>query len=283
MTGRLTTGTIIYGRRSQSCIAWDRCTHGCARKAGAPAEGRLAKGIQRDNGCRSIIQEKDGEIAALKNDNIRLTGEVNALNEAICRLTNEGGDGKLLRRYENPNNPGDTSWNDKRKRLLDDERRYEAAQKGEESKDSKMGPPAGHRRTFDGPVTFHDTPPCPVCGAVEHATPLSKTMLDFDGDSRRMSYTHHAGHVTTCRCSRTIQPEFPGLPGMFFGSEALRHIVVYATRRSTDSDISYYFERLNGARLAHIHTERAPLHQHAAGAHHAVYHFGAEEGPFHTD
>ena len=28
--------------------------------------------------CRSIIQEKDNEIAALKNDNIRFTGEVNA-------------------------------------------------------------------------------------------------------------------------------------------------------------------------------------------------------------
>ena len=77
--------------------------------------------------CHSIIQEKDGEIAALKNDNIRLTGEVNALNEAMRRLAGEGGDGRLLRRYENPHNPGDTSWNDKRKELLDDERRYEAA------------------------------------------------------------------------------------------------------------------------------------------------------------
>ena len=48
--------------------------------------------------CRSIIQAKDEEIAALKNDNIRLTGEVNALNEAIRHLTNEDGDGKLLRR-----------------------------------------------------------------------------------------------------------------------------------------------------------------------------------------
>lgn len=40
---------------------------------------------------------------------MRLTGEVNALNEAIRRLISEGGDGKLLRRYENPNNPRDTS------------------------------------------------------------------------------------------------------------------------------------------------------------------------------
>ena len=47
---------------------------------------------------------------------MRLTGEVNALNEAIRRLISEGGDGKLLRRYENPNNPRDTSWNDKRKK-----------------------------------------------------------------------------------------------------------------------------------------------------------------------
>ena len=75
--------------------------------------------------CRRIIQEKDDEIAALKNDNVRLTGEVNALNEAMRRLASEGGDGKLLRRYENPNNPGDTSWNDRRKELFDDEKRYE--------------------------------------------------------------------------------------------------------------------------------------------------------------
>ena len=70
---------------------------------------------------------------------MRLTGEVNALNEAIRRLISEGGDGKLLRRYENPNNPRDTSWNGKRKKLLDDEAQYEAAQKGEEPKDPKMG------------------------------------------------------------------------------------------------------------------------------------------------
>ena len=210
------------------------------------AYGEIAK-------CRRIIQEKDDEIAALKNDNIRLTGEVNALNEAMRRLANEGGDGKLLRRYENPHNPGDTSWNDKRKELLDDEKRYEAAQKGEDLKDPKIGPPAGHpghRRTFDGPVTYHTTPPCPACGMVECATPLSKTMLDFDGDSRRMSYTRHAGYVTVCGCGRTMQPEFPGLPGTFFGDEALRHILVYATRRSTDSDVAYYFEGLNRAHVS---------------------------------
>ena len=42
-------------------------------------------------------------------------------------------------------------------------------------------------------------------------------MLDFDGDSRRMSYTRHAGYVAVCGCGRTMQPEFPGLPGTFFG------------------------------------------------------------------
>ena len=215
--------------------------------------GDLQKAYREIAECRSIIQEKDKEIAALKNDNIRLTGEVNALNEAMRRLASEGGDSRLLRRYENPDNPGDTSWNDKRKKLLDDERRYEAAQNGEELKDPKMGPPEGHpghRRTFEGPVIFHDTPPCPVCGTVEHTTPLSKTMLEFDGDSRHMSYARHAGHTVTCLCNRTIQPEFPGLPGTFFGNEALRHIMVYATRRSTDSDISYYFGGLNGAHVS---------------------------------
>ena len=195
--------------------------------------GDLQKAYGEIAECRSIIQEKDDEIAALKNDNIRLTGEVNALNEAIRRITDEGGDGKLLRRYENPNNPGDTSWNDKRKKLLDEERRYEAAQKGQDPKDPKIGPPAGHpghRRTFGGPVTHHGTPLCAVCGMVHSATLLSKTMLDFDGGSRCMSYARHAGHVTVCGCGRTTRPSFPGLPGTFFGDEALRHILlVYST------------------------------------------------------
>ena len=79
-----------------------------------------------------------------------------------------------------------------------------------------MGPPAGHpvhRRAFGGPVIFYDTPPCPVCGVVECAAPLSKTMLGFDGDSRHMSDTRHAGHTVTYRCNKTRQPEFLGLPG----------------------------------------------------------------------
>ncbi len=123
-----------------------------ARMAALEKQVLLLRGdLQRAYGeiaeCRRIIQEKDDEIAALKNDNIRLTGEVNALNEAMRRLASEGGDGKLLRRYENPHNPGDTSWNDRRKELLDDERRYEAAQKGEYPKDPKIGPPAGHPGT----------------------------------------------------------------------------------------------------------------------------------------
>ena len=249
--------------------------------------GDLQKAYREIAECRSIIQEKDGEIAALKNDNIRLTGEINALNEAIRRLASEGGDSRLLRRYENPDNPGDTSWNDKRKKLPDDERRYEAAQKGEEPKDPKMGPPEGHpghRRTFEGPVIFHDTPLCPVCGVVEHTTPLSKTMLDFDGDSRRMSYTRHAGHTTTCLCGRTVRPEFPGLPGTFFGNgyAAPHHGVCHAAQHRL-GHLPLFWGAQRGARLAHLHTERAPLHQRAAGAHHTVHHRGAEEGPFHTD
>ncbi len=67
---------------------------------------------------------------------------------------------------------------------------------------------------------------------VEYATPLSKTMPDFDSSSRLMSSTRHAGYVTVCRCGRTMQPEFPGLPGTFFGDEALRHILlVYSMPR----------------------------------------------------
>ena len=78
--------------------------------------------------CRRIIQEKDDEIAALKNDNIRLTGEVNALNEAMRRITNEGGDGKLLRRYENPHNR--TRHGTTGEKSCSTTRRYEAAQRG---------------------------------------------------------------------------------------------------------------------------------------------------------
>ena len=101
MAGRPTTGTIIYGRRSRPCIAWDGCTHGRARKAGLLLRGDLQRAYREIAECRIIIQEKDEEIAALKNDNIRLTGEVNALNEAMRRLASGGGDGRLLRRYEN--------------------------------------------------------------------------------------------------------------------------------------------------------------------------------------
>ena len=168
-------------------------------------------------------------MADLKNDLVRLTGEINALNETIRRIVNEGGNGGLLRRYENPNTTGDTAWNGSRKKLRDEEDEYAAALQGKTIPPKTMGPPAGHpghRRTFGGPVTHHGTPLCAVCGMVHSATPLSKTMLDFDGDLRRMSHTRHAGHVTVCGCGRTIRPQFPGLPGTFFGDEALRHILL---------------------------------------------------------
>ena len=122
-----------------------------------------------------------------------------------------------------------------------------------------MGPPLvhrGHGCTFGGaggaPVVYYDTPQCPVCGdgPVQSSTPVSKIMLDFEGDSRHMSYTRHTGHITTCLCNKTIRPDFPGLPGTFLGDEALRHVMVYSTRRSTDSDISYYLEGLEEGRVS---------------------------------
>ncbi len=118
-----------------------------------------------------------------------------------------------------------------------------------------MGPPLGHRGhgcTFGGaggaPVVHYDTPQCPACGGpVQSSAPVSKMMLDFGGDGRFMSYTRHTGISTVCMCGQVMMPAFPGIRGTFFGNEALRHILVYATRRSTDSDIVYYFDRLNKA------------------------------------
>ena len=119
-------------------------------------------------------------MADLKNDLVRLTGEINALNETIRRIVNEGGNGGLLRRYENPNTTGDTAWNGSRKKLRDEEERHAAALQGKTIPPKTMGPPAGHpghRRTFGGPATHHGTPLCVVCGTVCSVVPLLASFI----------------------------------------------------------------------------------------------------------
>ena len=211
--------------------------------------------------CRAEISEsrqtnrkQECQIVYQENEITRLKGEVRALKEALRQATSErDGKERHLKRYENSNTPGDTSWNDKRKKFRREE---DAAQKGHKIKEPKMGPPvghAGHRRTVDdAPVVHHDTLPCTICNTVYSVTPVSKMMLDFDGDTRLVSHTRHTGYAAVCGCNKTIQPPFPGLPRTFFGDEALRHILVYSTRRSTDSDIAYYFDSLNGAAVSHV-------------------------------
>ena len=177
--------------------------------------------------CRAEISEsrqtnrkQECQIVYLYDEIARLKGEVRALKEALRQATSErDGKERHLKRYENSNTPGDTSWNDKRKKFRREE---DAAQKGHKIKEPKMGPPvghAGHRRTVDdAPVVHHDTLPCTICNVVCSVTPVSKMMLDFDGDTRLVSHTRHTGYAAVCGCNKTIQLSFPGCPGHSLGT-----------------------------------------------------------------
>ena len=116
---------------------------------------------------------------------VRLAGGIDALNETVRHIIHEGGgNGNLFRRYENPSTTGKTTWNNSRKRLLDEKERHAAALQDKTLPPKTVGPPAGHpghRHALGGPVTYHRTLPCPVCGMACSTTLLSKTMLDFDG------------------------------------------------------------------------------------------------------
>lgn len=73
-----------------------------------------------------------------------------------------------------------------------------------------------------------------------------KTVIDFDGDSRRMCVTLHRGHAVRCDiCRRTYRPRFPSIEGTAFGIGALGHILEYAGKKNTDGDIAYYIKNLH--------------------------------------
>ncbi len=82
-------------------------------------------------------------------------------------------------------------------------------------------------------------------------THISKCILDFEGDTRIISYVNHTGYSMMCEHDHISKPTFPGIPYTAFGPEALKHILVYATRRAVDSDISHYFSCLYGKGISH--------------------------------
>ena len=92
-----------------------------ARKEAAEKENTLLRREVQKIGAeideyRRVHQEDVRKIKGLQDDLARATGEIQALKETIRQMKNEDdGKRKLLKRYENPNTPGDTSWNDKRR------------------------------------------------------------------------------------------------------------------------------------------------------------------------
>ena len=55
----------------------------------------------------AVSFERADEMAGLKNNIVRFTGGINALNETVRRIIHEGGgSGRFPRRYENPSTTG---------------------------------------------------------------------------------------------------------------------------------------------------------------------------------
>lgn len=75
--------------------------------------------------------------------------------------------------------------------------------------------------------------------------------LDFEGNTRTVSYVNHTGYSMMCDYGHITKPIFPDIPHTAFGPEALKHILVYSTRRATDSAILHYFSRLYGRTVSH--------------------------------
>ena len=94
-----------------------------------------------------------------------------------------------------------------------------------------------------------------------------------------MVWVRHEGHCMICPLGHIIMPDFPGIPGTSLGPEALRHILVYCTRRAVDSDISYYFDALYNEEMVDntIWNARQALSLAAFPAH-TVHPAGAAEG-----
>lgn len=223
--------------------------------------------VSRENlDLQDIIKQKDAEISQLNHDiqyaESQHVQKITALNQTISHLKEEYGEKsdmceKLsghLRRYENHNTPGRTTYNKERQAMRDEER----IRSGQHvQKRDKIGPPTGHdghHVSLDISDTIHHTiDRCHKCNSnhMQRKTHISKCVLDFEGNTRTMSYVNHTGYSMMCDEGHISKPVFPGIPYTAFGPEALKHILVYATRRATDSDISHYFSCLYGRKVSH--------------------------------
>ena len=188
------------------------------------------------------------EIAALRIKINRLKEKYGEKSDTCKKLSGN------LKRYENHNMPGDTTYNKERKKLRDDE----DIRSGKfVSKRDAIGPPIGHdghRVSFEISDTIHHPiHGCFKCNSTDltHVTHTSKCELDFEGNTRTLSHVNHVGYSMVCERGHVSEPKFPGIPYTAFGPELLKHILVYTTRRATDSDIAYYFSRLYGKIVSH--------------------------------
>ena len=223
--------------------------------------------VSRENlDLHDIIKQKDAEMLQLKYNmqyaESQHVQEITALNLTIHHLKEKYGEKsdmceKLsvhLKRYENHNTPGHTTYNKEREEL----RNAECIRSGQHvQKRDTIGPPVGHdghHISLDvSDTTLYTTHRCYKCNSnnLKRMTHISKCILDFEGNTRTISYVNHTGYSVTCDYNHISKPVFPGISYTAFGPEALKHILIYATRRSTDSDISHYFSCLYGRTVSH--------------------------------
>lgn len=181
--------------------------------------------------------------------------EVRRLKAELAQVKKEleGRTGQL-RRYENSTTPGRHGYNEDRARTHAEEQRMLAEETGDAIPENhKIGPPDGHPGARNQPrwndVVEHHTERCPRCGNT-HLKPRklhSKTIIDFEGESRWMCVTLHRGRAVRCDiCRMTFKPKFPSIGGTAFGIGVLGHILEYTGKKNTDGDIAYYMENLHG-------------------------------------
>ena len=200
---------------------------------------RLSGGIKRMNDRMCEMQ-----------DLINFLRERNAKQaDAIIKLTGENKKMEsLLNRFQGPNIPGETEYNDKRGKW-----RQEEVAGQEPKKAGKRGPPAGHAGVSHGNVpaqnVYHRLAGCPCCGGdrFKARRPVSKMVVDFAGSTMRMVPVMHTQERGTCLgCGHLTTAYSPAIPGTMFGEKALGFITEYAGRKNTDGDIAGYFANLYG-------------------------------------
>ena len=251
----------LYGEPYRAKKAIQDLERAAGRKSGSGEAALLRKELVkmcRENDRLRRIVKSDWDImeclldgwAEIEVMHARKTAEMQAgMGRLEAELGKRGGQCKRLKRrlgrYENRNTPGPTGYNEKRKKL-----REEVFGTGNDATENRIGPPvghAGHRNTIPvSKVVRHQTECCPACHSYDLAPgPFeSKLVLDFHADARRLKWVRHCGDSAVCPRGHLTAPAFPGIRGTSLGPEALRHILTYATRRSVDSDIAYFFRSL---------------------------------------